>query len=207
MLFSFFILYIFIQGVYAPEEVGVGYSQMAHSKSLTNDRGVNGSSENKIAEEEINEGESRTHKAMRGTRDDPIPKNTAADIGKGWWIRVLEVYPNANEIVAKENKHSSPPKQGQQYFLARVELKYLGPDSSEFAADNRFKAVGPSSVVYSPYGINPGVIPDKLDNAEAFTGGTVVGNIGWAINSSDANRLVMFDSRASKDNRIFLALY
>jgi hypothetical protein len=69
------------------------------------------------------------------------------------------------------------------------------------------RAVGPSSVVYSTFVNSAGVIPDKLDKVEAFTGGIVVGNIGWAINSLDANRLLMYDSYASQDKRLFLALY
>jgi hypothetical protein len=145
--------------------------------------------------------------AAAGTREDPIPIGTAADIGDGWLIKVLEVYPNANEIVAEENQFNSPPEGGQQFFLARIELTYTGPDSSEFAAGYRLRAVGPTSVVYSIHGNSAGVIPNKLDKAEAFTGGTVAGNIGWAIDSSDADRLVMYDDHASKGDRIFMALY
>jgi hypothetical protein len=45
-------------------------------------------------------------------------------MGDGWWIKVLEVYPNANDMVAQENQFNSPPEDGHQFFLARVELKY-----------------------------------------------------------------------------------
>ncbi|MCX6676977.1 MAG: hypothetical protein NTU95_03410 [Methanothrix sp.] len=145
--------------------------------------------------------------AASGTREDPIPIGTAADIGGGWSIKVLEVYSNANDMVAQENPFNSPPKDGQQFFLARIELKYTGPDSSEFAAGYRLRTVGPSSVVYSTYRNSPGVIPDELDKAEAFTGGSVIGNIGWAINSSDADELVMYNSYESKGDRKFMALY
>lgn len=145
--------------------------------------------------------------AAAGTREDPIPIGTAAEIGDGWMIKVQEVYPNANDIVAEENQFNSPPEDGQQFFLARIELTYTGPDSSKFAAGYRLRAVGPTSVAYSTYGNSVGVIPNELDNAEAFTGGAVVGNIGWAINMSDADRLVMYDDYASADNRIFMALY
>jgi hypothetical protein len=145
--------------------------------------------------------------AANGTREDPIPIGTAADFGDGWQIKVLEVYSNANSIVAEENPFNSLPEEGQQFFLARIELTYTGPDSSKFAAGYRFRAVGPSSVAYSTYGNSVGVIPNKLDNAEAFTGGTIVGNIGWAVNSSDADSLVMYDDSASKGDRIFMALF
>lgn len=145
--------------------------------------------------------------AATGTREDPIPIGTATDIGDGWSIKVLKVYPNANEIVAEENQFNSPPEEGQQFFLARIGLTYSGPDSSEFDAGYRLRAVGPTSVVYSIYGNRVGVIPNKLDKAEAFTGGAVIGNIGWAINSSDADRLVMYDDHAPRGNRIFMALY
>jgi len=141
-----------------------------------------------------------------GTREDPVPIGTAADIGDGWQIKVLEVYPNANEMVAQENQFNSPPKEWQQFFIARIELTYKSSDSAKFN-DKRLRAVGPSSVIYSTFGNSPGVIPDKLGTAEAFTGGKVIGNIGWAINSSDADKLVMYDSDASKDNRKFMALY
>ena len=195
------------QGICDPEWVGVGYSQMKISEDVVDGRGVHENSENKIAEGDLTKTEDQAHNGAKGTRANPIPINEAVDIGNGWGIRVLEVYPNANDMVAKENKLDSLLKKDQQYFLARIELEYTGPDSSEFDAGYRFKAVGPSSVVYSPCGINPNIIPDELKKAEAFTGGIVVGNIGWAINSSDAEKLVMYDSRSSKDNRIFLALY
>jgi hypothetical protein len=145
--------------------------------------------------------------AATGTREDPIPIGTATDIGDGWSIKVLKVYPNANEIVAEENQFNSPPGEGQQFFLARIELTYSGPDSSEFDAGYRLRAVGPTSVVYSAHGNSVGVIPNELEKAEAFTGGAVVGNIGWAINSSDADRLVMYNDHAPKGDRIFIALY
>lgn len=143
-----------------------------------------------------------------GTREDPVPMGTAVDLGDGWQITVISSIPDATDIVMQENMFNDPPRKGNQFFLARIEAKYTGSGSDTFGGSYRLRAVGPSSIGYTTYENSPGVIPDPLPNSEVFTGGTIVGNIGWEISSSDAASLVMYDYSAfgSNEDRIYMAL-
>jgi tetratricopeptide (TPR) repeat protein len=148
--------------------------------------------------------------AAAGTREDPVPMVTTVDLGDGWLIAVMSVIPDATSIVLRENQFNDPPKEGNQFFLARVRAKYTGQGSATFGGSYRFRAVGPSSVGYSTFENSPGVIPDPIPGSEVFSGGIIEGNVGWEIKSSDADSLVMYDSPmsfGSEGNRVYMALY
>jgi hypothetical protein len=148
--------------------------------------------------------------AAEGTREDPIPMGTTVELSDGWQITVLDVVPNANSIIQKENMFNDPPDPGHQFFLARIQAKYVGSTSDSFGGSYRLRAVGPSSVAYSTFENYVGVIPDPLPDSEVFSGGVITGNVGWEIRSSDANALVMYDEPMSlfgNDDRVFMALY
>ena len=145
-----------------------------------------------------------------GTREDPIPMSTTVDLGDGWQVAVMSVIPDATNVVLQENPYNSPPKAGNQFFLARVQAKYNGASSATFGGSYRLRAVGPSSVGYSTFANSPGVIPDPLPDSEVFSGGIIEGNIGWEIKSSDAGSLVMYDNPISfggNSDRVYMALY
>ncbi|MGD0953287.1 MAG: tetratricopeptide repeat protein [Methanotrichaceae archaeon] len=148
--------------------------------------------------------------AQVGTRDDPIPIGTTVSLGDGWQITVMSVIPDATNIVLKENMFNKPPKPGDQFFIARVQVKYTGTNSAQFGGDYRLRAVGPSNVGYSTFQNSPGVIPDPLLNSDVFTDGAIEGNVGWEIKSTDANALVMYDNPLSfggNNEREYMALY
>jgi hypothetical protein len=147
--------------------------------------------------------------AAAGTREDPIPMGTPVDLGDGWQVTVLSVLPDATNAVLQENQFNDPPAQGNQFFLARVRFAYLGEGSASPNANFRLRAVGPESIGYSTFENSAGVIPDEIANSELFTGGSVEGNVGWEIKSSDASSLVMYDSPLFGDNtnRIYIALH
>ena len=135
---------------------------------------------------------------------------TTVNLSDGWQITVLSVIPDATNIVLKENTFNKQPKEGDQFFLAKVQAKYTGPNSTTFGGSYRLRAVGPSSIGYSTFANNPGVIPDPIPDSEVFTGGIIEGNVGWEIKSSDANALVMYDNPISfggNNDRVFMALY
>jgi hypothetical protein len=145
-----------------------------------------------------------------GTRENPVPIGNSVDLGDGWQIAVVDVIPDATDIVLKENMFNKPPKAGDQFFLAMVAVKYTGSGSSTFNGGYRLRAVGPSAVGYSTFENNPGVIPDPLPNSDVFSGGVIKGYVGWEIKSSDANALEMYDkplSFGNSNNPIFMALY
>jgi len=59
-----------------------------------------------------------------GTRENPVPMGNVVDLGDGWQITVLKVIPDATDIILKENRFNKPPKPGDKFFLATVEVKY-----------------------------------------------------------------------------------
>ena len=56
-----------------------------------------------------------------------------------------------------------------------------------------YRTVGAAAVSYSGFENSCGEVPDELSEAELFTGGTITGNVCWAIRSSDAASLVLYD--------------
>jgi hypothetical protein len=133
---------------------------------------------------------------------------STVDLGDGWQVTVISSVPDAADIVMQENMFNDPPGDGKQFFLARIEAKYTGSGSDTFGGSYRLRAVGPSSIGYTTYENSPGVIPDPIPSSEVFTGGTIVGNIGWEISSIDVGSLVMYDYSAfgSNDDRVYMAL-
>jgi hypothetical protein len=74
-----------------------------------------------------------------------------------------------------------------------VQATFSGQGSVSFDGTYRLRAVGSAAVSYSTFQDHCGVIPDRISSADVFTGGTITGNVCWAIRSSDAGSLVMYD--------------
>jgi hypothetical protein len=138
-----------------------------------------------------------------GTRENPVPFGTAADLGDGWQIKVLRVVPDATNMVLKEDPFNKQPKLGNQFFIVTVEAKYTGSGASNFNGLFRLRAVGPSALSYSTFENSPGVIPDPLPNSDVFAGGVITGNIGWQIRSSDSDSLLMYDKPLNSIGKFF----
>lgn len=144
-----------------------------------------------------------------GTRENPVPMlDYKVTLSDGWEITVLNVIPDATQIVLNENMFNGPPKDGHQFFLAKIRACYTGSDSDTFDGGYRLRAVGASNVAYSTFENNCGVIPDELPDSEVFTGGCIEGYVGWEIKSSDAYSLVMYDKPFSfgETERIYFSL-
>ena len=126
----------------------------------------------------------------------PIGATVEIQTGKPtehWALTVLETMPDAWDVISAENQFNDPPEEGHQFYIVRVRVKYLGPDSNMMFTEVTLKALGNSSVVYETYDPGCGVVPDELDTlTELFTGGQIEGNECWQIASSDADSLVMF---------------
>jgi hypothetical protein len=143
-----------------------------------------------------------------GTRENPIPLGTPVRLSDGWTITVNSVVPDATAQILAANSLNDPPEPGTQFLMANISATYEGPDSDSFNGSYRLRTVGPSSVSYSTFENSCGVVPDDLTDAEVFTGGTITGNICWAIEASDAEALVMYDDPLTFEEveRVFLAL-
>ncbi len=148
-----------------------------------------------------------------GSRDNPVPLETAFEVRNSetdhWEVSVLETTPDATALVLEENRFNGPPEEGNQFFIAKVRAKYLGPDSTRLDRSIRLKALGDGGVVYSTFGNSCGVIPDSLPNPELFTNGTIEGNVCWEIASADTDSLLMLFDReflSTEGNRVWFSL-
>lgn len=128
-------------------------------------------------------------------------------MGDGWNVTVLEVIPDATQMVLEENRFNDPPSPGNQFYLAKIRVCYSG-EYSEFGSlsgGSNFWAVGISNVAYN-YKNRCGVIPDSLPYTEIFCGGCVEGHVGWEIKSDDVDSLVMYHHDYSSLPRVYFSL-
>ena len=140
------------------------------------------------------------------TRENPVPVGSSVVTPDDWQVSVVGIAPNATAEILQHNRFNDPPDTGQQFFVARIRATYLGPGSSRFDASYRLRAVGPEGVAYLTFRSSCGVIPDKYEDSETFTGGTREGNICWSIRSSDAGGLVIYDGRYDDTRRRWWSL-
>ncbi len=130
--------------------------------------------------------------AGEGDQDSPLPFGEGGKVGD-YEIRVVEVTPNATELVMEENTFNEPPDEGNQFYMVRVEVTYTGSDSGDPAFDLSFQAVGERNQGYDFSNADCGVVPEQAyDVGELFEGATAEFNVCWEIVSEDAESLVMY---------------
>ncbi|HWK81109.1 MAG TPA: cupredoxin domain-containing protein [Thermomicrobiales bacterium] len=131
--------------------------------------------------------------AAPGTdRSAPLGIGKPGKIGD-YSVTVLDVTPNANEIIAAENQFNDPPKDGNQYLIARVAVLYSGNESGKPAFELSFKVVGDRGVAYTTFDDSCGVVPEGLNDApELFEGGEVELNLCWSVSSAEIDSLMMY---------------
>ena len=146
-----------------------------------------------------------------GSRECPLPFGVPAEVNfdemDHWEITVLSTQPDATQDVLSHKSYNDPPADGNQFYIATIRVKYLGPNSTEFGWA-QFNALGIGAVVYDGLYDDCGSIPDYLPDPELFTNGTIQGSVCWEIASSDAESLVMIlDADAyGNDDRAWFAL-
>jgi len=132
----------------------------------------------------------------------------AAQIGD-WKVRVVDVNPQATDVVMAEYEYSDPPEDGHQFVMATLEVEYRGAESSDFWADMTWKALGPSSVTYGESTDRCGMIPDDIVNVgEVFAGGVFTANVCWSVTTTDAAdlRMVLEEFAIDSEGRTFYRL-
>jgi len=140
-----------------------------------------------------------------GSRENPIEVGGFAVVGD-WRVRVVDVNPNANQVVASENQFNDPPAAGEVFVLIGLEVTFAGTESGDVWADLRFKSVGPSNVAFED---GCGVIPEALiDQGEVFPGGTVAANVCFSVSEGDAQdlQLIVEESFSLDETRNFMSL-
>jgi hypothetical protein len=140
-----------------------------------------------------------------GSRNNPVPFGEAAEVGN-WRVKVLSTTPNATDVVLSENRFNDPPEAGHQFYMANIEVTYIGPDSAMIYLALTLRAIGESAVGYNA---RCGVVPGKLENLqEIFTAGTIRGSVCWQVRTTDVNSLVMYiePGFSLQRERVFMSL-
>jgi hypothetical protein len=120
-------------------------------------------------------------------------------------LRVVEYNANANKLVAKENQFNDPPPKGAQYVLVTVELTYTtdGGASKSQAMMVSTDAVGPANSTYQRSDVSA-VVPDELDLIkDVFPGGTIRGNVVFAVSPADSKTLLLYASGGFGNDDVF----
>ncbi len=148
-----------------------------------------------------------------GSRDNPIPMGTSVDMGNNWEITVLSFIPNATDemVYGKGKSIQFVRDPDEEFFIAKIQAKYIGPGSSYFDHDkgDLLSVVGSASVGYTA--INSiqaeNAIPDYIPHQEVFTGGIITGILVWMIPPAHANHLVMYDRSIEINKRTYISLF
>ncbi len=130
--------------------------------------------------------------SIETTRTDPLPVGETTEVGD-YEVTVLSVTPDATDFVAESNPYGDPAASGDQYFIARVAITYIGATSGNPSFELNFQSVGDSSSSYTVFDNSCGLYEGtQYDVTELFEGGSAEFNVCWAINSEDADSLVMY---------------
>lgn len=140
-----------------------------------------------------------------GGRRNPIPVGREAQVG-GWRVKVVSAALDATQAVLEENMFNDPPAPDNQYLLVSIEAVYVGGKSSTFWMDMLYEFVGGGGATFKPSGA---VAPDSiLDSGEVLPGGSVAGNLLFAVTSDQiaGGTLMVEEAFARDDTRVFFAI-
>jgi len=144
--------------------------------------------------------------ADQGTRDNPVPMETAADVGD-WTVTVVDAVPDATDLILRENQFNDPPLAGSQFYLITLRATYTGTEPATFFWSLTWSAVGEAAVSYSEGEHRCGSLPnDVADVPEVFEGGEIEGNICFAVRAEDVDSLVLYLSPLGAGDNVFFAL-
>ena len=126
------------------------------------------------------------------SRENPIAIGSTGLV-ENYQITVVEVIPDATNVVLGQNQFNDPPDPGQQFVMVRVSLLYTGQESADPAFELSFKAVGALNRGYSTYDNDCGVYEEsEYDVGEMFPGSSAQVNVCWSVPVEDAPTLVMY---------------
>jgi hypothetical protein len=142
--------------------------------------------------------------------EEPLAIGTPGQVGD-YEITVLSVIPDAANIVLAYNQFNSDPAPGTLFFLARIQVTYVGETSGSPWLELSLNAVGANpDAPYTEFENSCGDIPESgsLVSTELFTGGTIEYNICWAIDRADAGSLAMDASSyaGNGDQKVWFSL-
>src|SRR5699024_2456800 len=81
-------------------------------------------------------------------RNSPLGIGRIGEVGD-YEISVLSVTPNANDVVLGENQFNEPPEEGNQFFMARISVTYIGSSKGNPSYEINPQSVGTLSSSYT----------------------------------------------------------
>lgn len=126
-----------------------------------------------------------------GTRDAPIPVGQIADIGGDWRLQVLDVIPDAGEMMAANDEFFQAAPEGHVYLLVKLALGYFGVDDPKVGFEPDLAVLGSSSVALDNFCLT--TTPDEVDYFDyVFSGGVLTGYSCYIAPVEQAGTFVLF---------------
>lgn len=143
-----------------------------------------------------------------GTRENPVPLGTAAEVGDGWSMTVNSVNLDAADVITEANSYVDPPPDGKRFVLVNVTTAYNGEDESSYGIELEVLGSVTNKPVSTWDATKMLTAPDpQYDGGELFQGGTETGNEAFEISNDDADTLVIIATTnyGIGNNRTFFA--
>ena len=141
-----------------------------------------------------------------GSAAEPYALNTAAEVSDQWRVKVLSAVPDATATVREAQPDANPPE-GKQFFLATLELTYIGGGAASPQYSLTFSALDGAGTLYSA-GADCGAVPDPIPAADVVSGTTSKGNVCWVVPADQAGSLVMVaEAGLLRSGRVHFALH
>lgn len=140
-----------------------------------------------------------------GSIENPVPVGERMSVGGGWEITVLDVMPDATDVVLAENSFNSPPEEGRQYFMATVAVANVSQSPMSFDGNFRLRAQSPTDT-YEPFSDRCGVTPNEWEDVQIAPGEEAVHTVCWSVRSDEVRVLTLFDVDAVTETRVFFSL-
>ena len=140
---------------------------------------------------------------LAGTREEPVPADTAVPIGNGYSISFNGLDLNAETAIKAQDGFVSDYGPNEQLVIASVTVGYEDRVEPVQANSVTITAVGPSSVAIDSWGC--GSFDSQLSNqaSEIFSGAVVAGDVCFVVPTDQVNGLVFSATAGFSDSAVF----
>lgn len=138
----------------------------------------------------------------------PIPVGTAAEVAKGWTVKVNSANLDADAAIAQASKYSTP-KAGEKFVLVNVTVTNGGDKPDTPFTSMKLSFLPPSGIAVSSVLSCMASEPEKIDTmAQMQPGAVQTGNLCFSVKIADIpNGLLLgepqFTMDENKDQKFF----
>ncbi len=128
---------------------------------------------------------------ITGTHESPVPVGQIADIGGDWRLQVLDVNPDAGEVMEAGDEFYDAPPAGTTYLLVKVALGYFGTEDPKVGFEPDLAVLGSANISLDNFCL--ATVPDEADFFNyVFSGGVVIGNACFIAPIDQAGTFQLF---------------